>query len=543
MNYTKLSTKLYAALLKLDTMGPTPSINYNGMQNYQSILGTLFTLIAIILSFITISSIIQQAIYKTNPSYYVSSTFDDSDLTLSPGEFPLYLSLSVFNLTSYKVTPIPKSDIIIPPYYTTVLQNRTGYFPDPNFKNMVDCDDKVFADFNTGFISERSFLSQSEINEIKAYSYCLPPVNFTLTNTIDVQSFLTIFIKNGAVKREFDEQTVLAISVNYRSVLVKPNNFDHHYQRIWKEFFYPANLKAETYYRFYLQNYNIKKDQTTFLFTDELNTNVINGDNPFPEVVINKDVGPGQIISGLTLTKSNMSSQAYLKYTSFNDVLSSFGGSFGIFYSVFQILVQIIIQPIFKTDVINNIFSFYSTEDNDYGDKIFKQYVFSKNTNHSLNKIDINNNDIEKANLKENPVNLNKEEFMKDALDRITKNKKVKIDIYYLKNYFYCCKKSKKSSMISGLIETCENFIENNLNVANIIKRDIMLQKVLHIFFDKNEIYLLGKNSFNVAKCGCLKINPNKEIGNENLLKLIMDYNYDERKNRKLLKCFIKNNY
>jgi hypothetical protein len=590
-----LTHKMRNLFSSFDVIGPSPTLNYNGKQNFQTFLGTLFILLALILSIFTISSIIDQAFNKTNPAVSVSSSFDDSEMIMNNSNFQLYITLYNFSLNTFTFTPFDKKDILIPPAFTPVIQNRSGYFVVTDELNLVDCDDSVFNDFNDGFISEKSFLNKTEIDGIKSHAYCFPSQNYSLINSIDKQTFLLITFKNGAVKTMFDDSSTLAIKISWRSVLLRPNTFKTHFQRIWKEFFFTVNLNAQTYYRFYLENYSITKDQTAFLFTDELIDNVISGNDIFTEVSVNQQIKPGFVYTGLAVAKSNMSQQAYIKYTSFNDVLSTFGGSFGVLLSVLKVILEFVVNPFFHTNVINSIFSFYSTTDDTYRD-VFKQTLVGGNfgnrqeemsfvksrkeeigkddggdkldnvkdskemgVNNYVNKsfgksieIEINRNTSklsDKMDMKSEKENLKhtfdktKEEFLANALDRIKKNKAIKIETYYFKKYICCIKKTKKSMMLNKLIELCDHFIEKSLNVVTIIRRGIVFQKLLGILFNSNELALLQRNSFNINNCGCLQVKNSKEVSNEALLKLIMEYDFKDRRNRRILKSFITNNY
>ena len=127
-------------------------------------------------------------------------------------------------------------------------------------------------------------------------------------------------------------------------------------------------------YNLEIEDYTLAKEQGIFIFSDERDFNFINGkDLTLYQRFKRIDRIPGyDFLMAIQISKSITSTNMYIKYKSFGDVLSAFGGSFEVLRNIFEPLLGLFINNFYITGLMNRVYRYHN---NTYASQIpYKQY-------------------------------------------------------------------------------------------------------------------------------------------------------------------------
>jgi hypothetical protein len=548
-------------ILSLDAMGPSIALNFDGNENYRTSLGTFFTFVTLIISLFTISSSLEDVFYKSNPNVYSSSSYDDQPLLLNNTNFKFYITILNFDLTTFTFSPISKSEFKLTPVYNNVKANTSGYFMLSNALDLADCDNHAtFKDYNSGFVSEKAYKSSEVIESIRKNAYCLPDISYTIGSNSQEQTLFNIGFVSGLFKPAFEKYPYIAIQFTYRSVMVNPDNFTNYYNEVWTDHYFLPKQNQMTFHQLNIEKYLLKKDQTTFIFADELNKDLINGAEIYEIATVDKLVNEQSSLLSISFNKNNMSTKMNIKYKSFNDVISDFGGSFGALFPFFQVILKLVVFKVYNYMVLDHVIKLYEPNDEHY--KVhFKNFILQGKQEklNNITKIEPHNEPL-KNDSEQNPeLKMNRfidsfdkqsdvfiykqsetrEDFLKTSVKTISMNKFIPIKSY-LKMGFNCGGNEKKTQNLRKLLEKSKVVMKDTLNIASMFNFRIMFKKIIHILFSNEERQILSNTNLGVNNC---KFNEKENVSPERQIRYLMELNYKERKSRKLLKGFINGNF
>jgi hypothetical protein len=561
MKQKYINNKFLDFFLSLDAMGPSITLNFDGKENYRTGFGTLFTFTTLIICIFTISGTIDSVINKTNPNVYSSTTYDDQPLSLNNTSLKFYITVLTLDLTTFTFTPIDKSEFQLNPIYNQVKENRTGTYLISNSTPLVDCGESIFKDFNSGFISEKEYLNPDAVEDIRRNAYCLPDVNYTIGSNLQEQIMFNIGFLSGLYKHAFKKYPYIVVQFTYKTVLLNPDNFTHYYDYVWKGNYFLLKKDRMDFFEFNIENYQLKKDQTMFIFSDEVETNLVNGIDFVQIASVDDVLGDQYSYLSITFNKSNRSTKTDIRYKSLNDVISDFGGSFGALFPLFQFILKLIVVRIYNFLVLDDVIKLYEPQNENYKHK-FKNFVLQGD------KIIINKDrldeslpeKLDKSVDKSHKLNINhfinsfdkqggvfvfrysetRGEFIKNSTAIISANKKISINDT-LKSSFICAKKSKKAQNLKKIADKCRDLLEDTLNISSIFSSTILFKKLMKILFTKEEFQIISNSSCSInsfkVKDTAGNVNP------ENQIQYLLELNYKDRRSRKLLKEFINSNF
>jgi hypothetical protein len=578
----KIFNKFFDLIKDVDIMGPSPAINFEGQVRYRTVIGSLFTVVCFIIAISSISSTISSAIYKVNPSSYVNTVFDDKSILLNRTGFPMFINILSFDINTFQFTPIPKNEFGYPGY-ASINTNLTGFFlKEPN-RSLIDCDDTVFGDYNSGFISEKSHLSKPEIDYLKSISICLPPGDTLINTAVDAEDWGLIPFPLVMFKDVLKKYPYVAIKFTWRNMLLTPNNYTNYYKRIWKEYFFIADTSKQYYFKFDLENYHLAKDQSVFLLQDVVETDIINGVKIEPWITLNRQINDQDWFAAVIFNKSNLSTDALIKYTSLNDIISDFGGSFGILFSIFSILLSFVVDRRYDLHLIDNVFKFYYSDNSHYPEKRFLPFLHERSINRDFKKDDLPINELKRNNellliksnvnekldsgiISENKNNYFQsidrggclesdisrvsrevildpanQDFINESLKKVQSRRKINL----LKKYglvgYLTCFRGKEFKKLGSALEGYEKSINDHLCASKIISNSLNMEKMMKIMFSKIEQQIVVENYVNVNNEH--EGRTDKRLDDETVLRDILNWDLKDKRKKKVLRYYLQNNF
>jgi hypothetical protein len=540
-----------------DFMGPTANFNINGNDNYKTYIGALLSIATIILTLITTYSTIDSTFNKTNPNVFTSSVYESDMLTFNNSNFQFYISLIYLDNQTFKFNPIKREEILFFPIFASVHSNNTGLYYESDYLSFVNCSESFFKDYNSGSISNSEYYSKQQINDLQVNSFCLPEMNYTLINSIKDESLVNIIFLFEAFKSVIEKYPIIFIQINWKTLLLNPNNFTNPYEMVWKNYIIPIKKNYVSYYNLNIESYSVIKDQTAFLFSDEINGNEISGTGVTEFLNLDNPTPMQGLFACLNISKQNLSTQTFIKYSSWNDVLSDFGGSFGILYPVVSLLLRLLVTKYYELDIIDNIYDFYNSEGRGI-DPDFKHRIIKANLNNKDNfghyKTNLNDN-IVPANdilaLRNNQFltsfdkevgvenNTGTSELIKSAICKISSNKTVKIKKRLFSYCIYCKISKSETNDLNTILNRLREKIQHSMEITAYIRNSFLFRNSLEVLLNKHELKIIELNKVNID--GFNYKSKAHNLGVETLLNYLLSLDYEEKKNKKLLKYFIKN--
>jgi hypothetical protein len=550
MSFTKkcLSNTLNN-ILDLDTMGPKVELNFNNKTTYKTLIGTLASILCLVMSLFSISSTIESAIYKTNPDVYINTLYDNKEITFNSSNFKLFFNILAYNTTTYSLRTLTKEEFGIP-VYATIKQNSSGFHILTNgLLPLTECDEE-FSNYNEGYLPGSSNFTQEEIDQIRRSSYCLPRSNYTLSSDNKDYEMLGVVFPYHSFKAAYKNFGSICVKITYQNKLLKPNDFKNHYQMVWQEFFFYLDHTTQNFYTLYLEQYRIIKDQTFFLFADEIGQSGINGAGFGDTGYLKKDIQDVDFFAGVFLKRKNTLTESIIKYKAVNDILSAFGGTYGVLYQLFYFIVNLIIYRHFNVSIIGSVYDFYSPRGTEEITLQTFKGIINDNNFHSYNNIEKkgsprllvlkNNllNSIDKHS-SESSLSNDNDLFVQKCLDKIKANKYLRLNSLLKVIKFSLCRYDRA---FVKAVDVYKNKLDEFLDVTNFIKMQLRFKKVINILFTEIERSIIESNSVNVRKH--LDKNIGCDIDKEIIIRNILNNKTPEDpRHQKLLEYFINNNF
>lgn len=544
---------LYKLILSFDAVGPRPELNYKGNSRYSSIIGVILTISAFFLALVTIKFTLISFHGKINPDVFITENFDeDRVVNLNNTNYQFFINVVYLDNKTFEHVNINLSEYQSPHILYTEFDGMA--YNISRLADMVPCEDEMFMDYNSGFFSPNLY-TQEEVKRIKSFSLCLSDsINLSLKSRSNRKDLLQIAFPFESYKNLIKRYDIVGVMLNYKQTVLNPNKINNFYSELWKQEIYYIDLHYLNYHRLDLENYSILKDNTMFLFSNEEEKQIVNGKKFYLWMnLINKRLPWYDYASVIIIAKLEMSTNALIKYKSFNDVLSGFGGSFEIIRVLFEFMGIQIMKSFYYTSIINKMFKFHESRmQGQNANKIIYRKNISfeaKNTKtNDLNNNHINNNNInDQLKIKNFPSITNNEintfnrkiVELENSTDRKSfrsnlgvsmlsrcsrEDKDVKLRYEnYLKNrkikkigwrdYFMyslsssCFKYIPKNNirLKCKILDTCYKLIERNSDLSNLLKLGTSLDFIKKLLFLKNERNILNSLSLNINNSKSLK--------------------------------------
>jgi hypothetical protein len=131
---------------------------------------------------------------------------------------------------------------------------------------MEPCDYNMFVNYNSGYYSPNLY-TEEEINRIKSFSLCLPnKINLNLKSKSNRKDTIQLAFPFESYANLIKKYDIIGIMINYKQIVLNPNNSTNYYSELWRQEIYYPDTIYQKFYKLDLENYNLLKDDTIFLF-------------------------------------------------------------------------------------------------------------------------------------------------------------------------------------------------------------------------------------------------------------------------------------
>lgn len=353
-------------LYHFDILAPSIEFTNKGKSRSTSIMGVLFTLCIVIVSILSAKKLISQIVYTKDPTVSFDYQTTNEDYKLDFNKYRnnflfqfLYVDGSLtrqpINSDYFKITLIKQSNSN-KQYVNITDSNVSIYF-------LEKCNEDFLK--NNYLLKGKGNYTNDELKTLKDTALCLPEItdseiSFYEDTTIDLAISNTPELQNLF--------SILIFKVIYKEYIIDRNNYDSPYKVIWDEKYFAVNSDKLQAYNFNLMNYYIDVYNPSFIFQikrDTLDFGVIDYisdyiDTVIPEIFLDVLHVPNLLISFIPTYQDKI---IEIKYTTYDELLSTLGGTFAVITFIFQYIHEYLYDCIFKAEIINSVFMFHS---NDY---------------------------------------------------------------------------------------------------------------------------------------------------------------------------------
>jgi hypothetical protein len=551
-----LPKKLYNSLLSLDFMGNTPSLNFQNNSQHVTLIGVFFSLSSIIIAILMSSFTIDSFIHRINPSYSTTIYYNPDILNMTSANFQFYITFQTYDKDTKTYSPIPRSEFIKYPKIINTFEDSNSTLSRTTENMMIECENTtVFKDYNKGFISSKNFLKAEQVKGLQSNSLCLPDNSYLIGSTNSSESSISLIFDMDNLKGRIEEYPNISIKIVTKFMVLTASNFTSPWRRLWQEQTLFPEFDYDIQYDFSLQQFRLTKDQTIFLLPDQLVMTFINPES-LTQTLRTKN-GSSTTIA-LNMRKSLYSNETLLRYYSLNDVFQAFGSSFSVFFPLLAILSNILTSRVYKISLLSSIFRFYVNDGDSRPIKAIKQSVLGRDIKgsgidkHNILLLDQNNyiKSFDKDSNKElqliglsgaNCVIRSEDDRGVKGLINRSKKRYFRQDLRML--FPILKSKNKDNENLIVAFSAMMKILESKLNIENIVRLQFNFDKLLNLFCLDYERRILETNDINVNKFELESDTFNEDVNLNFLFEKILDSNLNERRNKKLLKYFLNNNY
>ena len=539
-------------MLKFDLVGVKPSFKINQLQNQQTYLGLLFTILIGVFTFLNSKDSISNYIYSTYPQISEEYATESTDLKFDfENKNPVMFSYAYLDTKTFKINYVPHDSSISTPIinYLDFKENEVEYkglyFTEKC--NMTDIEILSKNDTFTGGIEDDYW---KEIKKNAVRSYCFPKNNNTYANSDNQNNGRTIMINvhsnildQLSAYSNYTSKMFLLIMYYPQTYLTPGNNAKFYTKRLeWQLFF----LSPETskMYNIDFQRKTTNKIFSTYFFDNNqldyffsMDKNYLTGE---VETKYMNYLPGGKPSLILYINKTIYTKIYNFKFTTLNDVISNIGGSFELIYLMLSIVNSVLTKFSYHAFLLNSIFKFHTSNDlhektatilRNYS-KYFKEHdVNEKKTYHDLSEREINvsrevpnNENVEN---KRNTKNL----MIKSTQQTINTDYKLRIGLleiikgrnsYKISSYDAFIARLNdiigKTTIKDNLILLSSSIDQQSLDFNAIVKSVLDIETLKDLVVDEDFANYLTFPSLNISK-------PTSSI--KMLSKLTTKLNYD----------------
>ena len=372
---------IYGWILSLDSIGPTPGLNYEGRERYATFLGAIFTLAALTLSLFSNRNMFDTVVNNTSPSIYsqYQPLLEPMRVTKENLKFFIqftYIDPATSSFKNINITDLP------PIFIVNVNYNRTSYlirnltneaYNDETKVSMLtnDCSSEdIFDNYNYyNFFSKIKYTIE-EINEVKKNSLCLPKY---INETLDVikggvESLMLILPQFYMSELSKKYKSKLVLNFIYQELVYDPDKYLNPFRLNLVDKYFPVDITKMTQIDMYIQQITGTKDLTKFIYPDETQVS-FSLIHSFEEIfTANIDTYKDTVLNEsmfFVIKKDPKQLFSTITYDSYEMLLSNIGGSLGIYMPIFGFLICYIIDPFYKSATLNKVYKFHTYKDDD----------------------------------------------------------------------------------------------------------------------------------------------------------------------------------
>lgn len=554
-------------LLYLDILAPPIEFTNNGKARSHSVLGLVFSISIFIISLLSAKSLILNILTNSNPKVTTDYITINENYTMNFNETlknSFFFKFYYFNVSSIDSYIINTSEL--EPIYVYKRNSEDIGQADVN-ENSRDTLESCSEEFliqeylSSEALTEEEKNNRTVLENLKNTTMCFPYVSDSEISYYKSTSIDMIF--SPTIDESTQNTKMMIIEIYYKQLLVDRSNFIKPYKIQWMTKYYFIDYKWFNSYYFNVQSSYLDIYESSFILEEKRGSTLTFGtlDNisGFIDLEIPVEYLQGKIkfpFLQLSFFPTYQSKNLEIRYTTYDELLSTLGGTFSVIVFFFQLLHEYLHDCFFKAHLLNSIFLFHK---NDYlNDKEGKE-SFHKNTkinllrtisNDKLFNSD-NKNDINNPN--GNPNSTGNSKYCDSNLQVSIENQDFKQDFDNAMNQRTNHYRTSNIKKVKGLIPTAfktlidkiDNKKKNDNFKPELVKYEIMKTIFKNKSSNKNNdlsnISNIKDNYFN-NKPTSDEINSKKKNNNAMLLRKMTTSDSDKLNNLEKKNTYKSNN-
>lgn len=378
--------------LNLDLFASGINFHISGKSRNTNFFGVIFTLITILITLLSSYNIINNFIKEKNATIrenIINSNREDKININGHNFFFILNDLSI------------QENGILKPISRNFFTSQFAVLRTSNFRNITASNEAISQDCSEQYINDE-YIRLNNFNEIEKSNF----LNFTSNSSI---CFPKIIEKTGINISHFNDESynfriimhkddivnkTLVLDMYYKDYVIDADNSDNPIRTEWRmqHFFlnkgmniYDVTLR-ESVFEIYDPSfiYEIKRESQIVpqLLDTKLLANIQeNVQNPSGFIPI------AQIRFMNTYNKKITE----IRYTTFDEVIAVLGGSFSVFFFIMSIIYSFLVEKLSESDLVNSIFSIYSTKSKSQNIEKLKELASKLNCNNVIEKVNKSN--------------------------------------------------------------------------------------------------------------------------------------------------------
>lgn len=418
----------YNTITAFDLVSPNHQLTFKNSESHKNFCGFLICLISIAVTFISIREVVFNFIWNVDPDIEEEIDFSDEVLILNNDNFEFYIQFSYWSVETMNSEMLSEEDNVAPPKIMSFERNEKGYgFVYHDI--MVPCGTDLIDFYNKGLDKKVNF-TEENIPRLVTNSFCMPKnYSFPIIISNDDERHLSISLDSVSFSKLSKKYNFLLMTINYKETVIVPNNYKKPYKKSWDQNMINIKEMTYSYWRLEIQKRDLIIENPTFLIKQE--------DEPIPIIdtfsifesisskYLEEHIGENFFMMNFNINNSPKVVTTRLKYTTFDMVISEFGGTFSVIVFFFEIIFNWLNESLFKAALINSVFKFhiYNDENEKKENKKYSNYKMSKKTFLT----EIVNKYIDKYDQIHNKENESQQDNINERGFMTTKNKTVKM--------------------------------------------------------------------------------------------------------------------
>lgn len=367
--------KYYNSLISLDMFATGINLNIGKTEKQYNLIGFLFSILTLILVILSQYTLLRDCFKKINPSVRQFDIQNTSDNTIEFDEDSLII---IFNSNNnIEILPFTVNETVTNNLFKVIIQkiNNYTFLENIEIAKVVKCNE---TKLNNGIISKNK-MNDYEIDKFKKYAYCIQLIDENKKIIIDNESLIGVVLENISSEK-FES---LIIEFFMKDYYLDQNDYYNPLKEIWIKERFIIN------WGFYIFQKAIKQhiydfNNLSFIFQSEKKE--ISTLKPFQsslrDIWTNSELNSYNIY--FRLYSDTMTIKYEIRYITFDDIISGFGGTFSVIFFLLDIFYSFFFSFISKIDMVNSIFKFEKMSNHDF-------IEFKKSLNKISDKSHMNN--------------------------------------------------------------------------------------------------------------------------------------------------------
>lgn len=387
---------LMQSILKLDLVAPNHNLTFRESDKFSSLFGVVFSIVAIVLTILSISSSLSDFFNGTNPNIINKYNLETTNSTLTSHNFMFYVQFTYYSMETQALILLDSNEIPEPPLYNRRFRNESSiYYDDLNIP-MIRCDDYLREHYNDD-LDEANKISGSVLERAVQSTYCIDPnaMNFTMKTDNMRQIMFGVTIPGESYTVLTNKYLFVLIHVNYKETILVPDRYKKPYQNIWKTTDKSIVKNQYSYNIAYLRRRKIIVEQSSFLFQKSNSTEIedyqlLSYNNALQNPIDPELYKKGLLHMDIVFIKDDSFCETTIKYIMLDSIIADFGGTFEVILFICEITFSMFFDFRYKTTLINTFFKYHNIIDDEEVNRLSR-------LNSNISKLDISKRNSKKV--------------------------------------------------------------------------------------------------------------------------------------------------